>query len=345
MATTGFYQAVGGKNESGQGKFTNKYSQEYPVGLLHAYVRGIVSNDFSYIHSTLGRSGPTPAAAHVHFRVGPLPVDITAITLKARAQTTEGSSGPTADNRLVTITLWQGDPSSGDEVQIHKWKIPDRDDAERPANDTFFDISEAIAAADLANITDASDLWLDAGSDYGAGTTIVRFYWIALEVTSSYALVEVPTYKNYVNSLVSIAPAPSARQIGTAGTTRYCYRIVPCDSSGVCAPPSDEIVVTDGNALLDATNHICLSWLDVTGASNYKVYRTCGPSNLGLGLLATVNADSGDCGTGGAGSGDTGYKDDGSACVTDCADIFNPDDFEGCEGKTTITYPAKEEPV
>ncbi|KKL52842.1 hypothetical protein LCGC14_2281440, partial [marine sediment metagenome] len=301
MAVVAFYQTVGGKNESGQGKIANKYGQQYPVGLLHSYVRGLVSDDFSYIVNSFGRTVLGPPAAHVHFRVDPLPVSITGITLKARAQTTEGSGGPTADNRLFAITLWQGDPSSGDEVQIHKWKIPDRDDSARPANDTFFDISEVIAAGNIANITDAADLWLDVGMEYAVGFTIERLYWLALEVTSPYALVGAPTTKNYANSLTPIA-FTSAVQKGTAGTAKWRYRIVPCDSDGVCSPASDEFGVDDGNDDLDATDHVCLSWRDVTGAANYKVYRTkSGGTPSSLGLIATVLPDLGDCGGGGGG--------------------------------------------
>ncbi|KKM20367.1 hypothetical protein LCGC14_1646130, partial [marine sediment metagenome] len=75
----------------------------------------------------------------------------------------------------------------------------------------------------------------------------------------------------------------------------------------------------------------------------YRVYRTCSPS-LGLGLLATVTTEPSVCG-GGSGSGIFGYKDDGSQCITNCSDIFNPGDFVGCQGETTVTYPAKETPA
>ncbi len=340
MAVVAFYQTVGGKNESGQGKIANKYGQQYPVGLLHSYVRGLVSDDFSYIVNSFGRTVLGPPAAHVHFRVDPLPVSITGITLKARAQTTEGSGGPTADNRLFAITLWQGDPSSGDEVQIHKWKIPDRDDSARPANNTFFDISEVIAAGNIANITDAADLWLDVGMEYAVGFTIERLYWLALEVTSPYALVGAPTFKNYGNSLSKIS-APVVQQQGTAGTTKYKFRVVPCDADG-CAvgSASDEVTVDDGNAVLDATDHVCITWRDLDEAVSYDVYRTfSGGTPSSTGLIATgVLPNLGDCGTGGGGSGDTGFKDTGIAGGAEFDESL-------CQGVTTVTYGSKEVPT
>ncbi|KKM74014.1 hypothetical protein LCGC14_1404690, partial [marine sediment metagenome] len=166
----------------------------------------------------------------------------------------------------------------------------------------------------VGSITDRKDIWAlitMAADDPGAADT--RVSWLAFEVTFPIGLPETPTFKNYVNSLTKITNI-SIRTVGTAGTSRYCYRVVPCDSDGVCGPASDEIVIETGNAVLDATDHICLSWLDVTGVTNYKVYRTCAPSGYGLGLLATVLPNLGDCGTGGGGGGDTGYKDDGSDC-------------------------------
>ena len=327
MAVIGFYQLDGGKNEAGQGKLTDKYSQTYPNSLLHVFLRGVLSNDFSYITNIVGRVSGQPAG-HVHFRVKSLPTTLTGITLKARAQTTEGSGGPTADNRLFTITLWQGDPSSGDEVRIHRWKIPDRDDGDRPANDTFFDISQVVATADLLNITKVSDLWLDVGMEHAVGFTVERLYWLALQVTSKYSLVDTPSFKNYANSLIPITVA-SAIQKGTTGSAKWRYRIVPCDSDGVCSPStaSEEFGVDDGNEDLDVTDHICLSWLDVADVTNYKVYRTkSGGTPSSLGLIATVLPDLGDCG-GGGGGGDTGVKDEG-----DDADESDQFDESLCQG-------------
>ena len=42
--------------------------------------------------------------------------------------------------------------------------------------------------------------------------------------------------------------------------------------------------------------------------------------------------------------GVSGHKDDGTECVTDCDEIFNPGDFVGCQGVDTIVYPAAETP-
>jgi hypothetical protein len=75
---------------------------------------------------------------------------------------------------------------------------------------------------------------------------------------------------------------------GTAGTTTYSYRISAFNNTGetlACAA----VTIATGNALLDATNYIKLSWTAVTGAVGYNVW---GRKSTGLGetYLATVYA-------------------------------------------------------
>ncbi|KKL27574.1 hypothetical protein LCGC14_2383770, partial [marine sediment metagenome] len=143
--------------------------------------------------------------------------------------------------------------------------------------------------------------------------------------------------------LIPISPPPVVSVFGTTGEETYCYRVIPGNAAGF-GPYSDEIIITNGNAVLDATDFNCITWLEVEGATQYRVYRTCSPSGLGLGLLATVTMEDDDCG-GGSGSGIFGFKDDGTQCITDCADIFSEGNFVGCEDETTVTFPAKETPT
>ena len=346
-STTGFYQLsfstypVVNTNlfpfENGWSKLTDKYGATADIGLLHASLQGIVANDLSYITNLIVGQSSGPSLGFALFKLENLPSALTVLTTKIRVASTRTGGAPSG----LEVAIYQGRPFFDSSLpttytQIAVWS---------PGSfvaDVWQDIDLSVP---IASITDRDDLWalisMQADNSGGRG---VKISWLAFEVTSPMGRGETPTFKNYVNSLTKISNV-SIRTIGTAGTSRYCYRIVPCDSAGVCGPASDEIVIEIGNATLNATNHICLSWLDVTGVTNYKVYRTCGPSNLGIGLLATVLPNLGDCGTGGGGGGDTGYKDDGSACVTDCAELFNLDDLEGCQGVTTVTFPSKETPT
>jgi len=201
-------------------------------------------------------------------------------------------------------------------------------------------------------ITDIDDVWTHVRMLRGSGLSdlISRASWLVLDITFPFGRGEVPTFKNYANSLTKISPLPSARQVGTTGTKRWRYRVVPCDADGVCSPASDEFGVDDGNDTLDATDHVCLSWLDVAGVTDYKVYRTfSGGTPSSTGLIATVLPDLGDCGTGGSGGGDTGFKDiggeggeefDESLCESETSITIGAKEIP-----TTVTFPAKEIPI
>ncbi len=329
-------------------KLTDKYGMTTP-NPIHLFLNGLVANDLSYItNEVVNIINSGVDEANILFKFDNIPTAlISSLKFKFRWLSKKDSVSD------LYISVWQGRPrdvfhnvfwvEGVETLPTEFTRLAAFQETADVAINTWFDTEVTISPA---AITDSDDIWviIETTSSRGIGSPSVRqVSFMVLEVTGSFSTVDTPTFKNYVNDLTRILNL-SVVQKGTKGTSTYCYVVVPCDSSGVCGPPSDEVSITDGNATLDATDHICISWLD-TGATNYRVYRTCSPSGLGLGLLATVLPNLGDCGTGGGGGGDTGYKDDGTKCITDCDDVFNPDDFEGCEGKTTVTIGAKETPT
>ncbi len=340
--------------ENGMRKWADKYGAGVP-NPIHLFLQGLVANDSSYVTNEFDMVGGTPDSGHVLFGLDNFPVvGLTATKLKFRWHTEKQLFA----NDNFWVVVYQGKPNNvnsenasvGEEGQYWfegakatptTFSVLAAFRAQATAADTWTDTELTI---NPALITDADDLWVTVEADGDAGSGKHKVSWMVLEITYPYALGETPTYKNYVNDLARFLV--SVRQEGTKGSSKYCYRVVPFDSDGVDGPSSDEVFITDGNATLDATDHICLSWDDVTDASGYKVYRTCAPSGYGLGLLASIATNVGDCG-GGGGGGVSGYKDDGSDCPNegDCDDDpFSLDDLEGCQGETTVTYPSAETP-
>ena len=335
----------------------DKYGGSVPSSLLHINLQGLVANDLSYIRNRAIPPFDGPLRGIILFRFDNIPAaGIASVKLKFRWYVEE--TPLTISDFLIVV--YQGRPNNiqhrSSMEGISYWVNGSRAEPTTftklaswsevaAVNNTWFD-SELVI--DPALITDPDDLWvaIEADSDFeeddDEGEPVIRISWLVLEITYAFGRAEIPIDKNYVGDIVGKLNI-SIRTVGTPGTSKYCYRVVACDSDGVCGPISAEVVIETGNATLDATNHICLSWLDNVDATNYKIYRTCSPS-LGLGLLATVIPDAGDCG-GGGGGGETGYKDDGSDCITDCDELFNPEDFEGCEDETTVTIGAKETPT
>lgn len=64
---------------------------------------------------------------------------------------------------------------------------------------------------------------------------------------------------------------PAARVIGTGGATQYYFAIVALDAGGNKTFASITNGTTAGNAVLDGTNYIALSWPAVPGASSYDI--------------------------------------------------------------------------
>lgn len=80
---------------------------------------------------------------------------------------------------------------------------------------------------------------------------------------------------------------------GTTGTTTWGYRVTAIAANGGETLACTEVTINNGNAVLDATNYNALAWTAVTGASQYKVYRTtAGGTPATTGVIATVDTNS-----------------------------------------------------
>ena len=332
---TGFYQLAQSDISGVSSPLVDKYGAVSP--LLHVNLRGIVADDISFV------TNPTvPAGTDKnYFKVKTLPDGLTALNMRARIQVV----GTDFTNGSMGIVVYNGHPQTGSQIIGEEVNFPTDVPGGRAATviGTWYDFTVTITPG---SITDLGDFWATISMVRGSGPSDATFRvsWLAFQATFPYGLGETPTYKNYVNSLARFFV--SIRTVGTVGTSKYCYRVVPYDADGVDGPAADEVSIETGHATLDSTNHICLSWEDVDDASGYKIYRTCAPSDYGLGLLANISTNLGDCG-GGGGGGVSGYKDDGSDCPNagDCDDDpFSEDALEGCQEVSTVTYPAKETP-
>ncbi len=307
----------------------NKYQATLPDALLYPDIRGIVADDFSYIGNPIVRGVSDPDT--ISFKIDDLPLDFTSVTVNVRLQ----ANGTDLSNGTVSVDMYQGPPR---DTVISEIDFP-ADISGAYVAGQWYELTKVV---NVALITDRKDVWMHVRMLRGTGLSdaMFRMSWLALEVGAPYSLVETPGFKNYANSLQKIVVA-SAIQKGTTGTTKWRYRIVPCDADG-CAvgSASDEFGVDDGNDDLDETDHICISWLDIEDATSYDVYRTLSdgtPSSTGL-IATGVVPDLGDCGTGGGGGGDTGFKDTGIAGGAEFDESL-------CQGVSSISYPAKETPV
>jgi fibronectin-binding autotransporter adhesin len=85
--------------------------------------------------------------------------------------------------------------------------------------------------------------------------------------------------------------APTVTAVGTAGTTTYTYAISALDGSGETLPSSGTVIST-ANATLTGTNYNTISWTQVGGAVQYKVYRIAsGGTPATTGLIGTVTSN------------------------------------------------------
>ena len=324
---------------------TNRVGTE---GLLETNLQGLVPDDVNYVTNQF-LANVTQNPGNV-FKVASLPDGFSNVILKARWQ---WAARLDPDN--FTIALYQGKPftatggACSDGVDAC---IVEKDWSGSP---TFTDLGYTLGAwnslvlpIDESKITDRTDLWvwvaMDRHPDQGVANpnrAVEYLSWLVLEASFPISSVgEAPTHIDNTNGLS--APAVVLSNLGDDGFFRYCYRVVPVGPDG--NGPSVEVSIENSPASLDSTDKICLTWNDITGATSYKVYRTCAPTGLGLGLIATVLPDLGACGGsgGGSGLGITGMEDDGSKCVTDCDEQFSE---ALCQGETTVTIGSKEAPT
>jgi hypothetical protein len=66
--------------------------------------------------------------------------------------------------------------------------------------------------------------------------------------------------------------APAITNVGTAGTTKYVYRVTALYGGSEETDVSDPGQTTTGNRTLDATNYNTVTWTAVTGATGYRIY-------------------------------------------------------------------------
>ena len=317
-------------------------------GLLHANLRGVVANDVTYItNAFLPDATQNPGNV---FKVDALPDGFSNVVLRARWK---WSARQTAEH--FTIGLYQGKPtlatggvcSDGIDACIVEidWS----------SGSSFGDFgyvlgtwNDLVLPVDESLITDRTDLWIYVNMSRhpnqgvpDADRAVEQLSWLVLQCDFPFSSVgEAPAEITKVNGLEKASPVLS--NVGASGFFRYCYRVVPIGPGG--SGLSDEVSIENSPVALDSTDKICLTWDDVEGATSYKVYRTCAPTGIGIGLIATVLPDLGDCGGGGGSGGNTGMEDDGTVCPNagDCTDTRFSEAL--CQGVTTITYPAKETP-
>ena len=78
---------------------------------------------------------------------------------------------------------------------------------------------------------------------------------------------------------------PTVTPQGTTGATSYSYKVVALAQNGVSAASAAGSTTT-GNATLSASNTNRVTWVAISGASAYRIYRTVGAATQGL--IATV---------------------------------------------------------
>jgi hypothetical protein len=88
--------------------------------------------------------------------------------------------------------------------------------------------------------------------------------------------------------ILTTPSAPTVQQQGTPGSTTWGYKVSALDENGETLA-SSESQITDGAATLNVTDYNTISWSAVTGAANYKVYRsTAGGTPATTGKIATT---------------------------------------------------------
>lgn len=124
----------------------------------------------------------------------------------------------------------------------------------------------------------------------------------AFNYTKATDTLAVPTYTGSNVTLTGLAtPAiTSVTPQGTPGATAYSYKVVARLADGTSTAASAAGSTATGNATLDAVNYNTVLWGAVTGAVDYKLYRTAGgaapPKLIYTGALLTFD-DIGAAGT------------------------------------------------
>ncbi len=335
----GFYQMIDHDVPTDTNYTQTLHNADGVEGLLYTNLNGIVPYDATYItNAFLPDATQNPGNV---FLVGELPDGFSNVILRARWKWSAR-----LQPSHFRISLFQGKPflaTDGGCDDEGSTCIVDIDWS--PGSDTFADLgyvlgtwNNLVLPVDESLIIDRTDLWVWVAMDRhpnqqvpDPNRAVEQLSWLVLEASFPFSVVgEAPVSIEEINDLTKVVVALS--NVGASGFFRYCYRVVPVGPDG--DGPSDEVSIETGPATLDATDKICLTWDDVTGATSYKVYRTCAPPDTGIGLIDTVLPDQGDCGGGGGSGGNTGMEDDGTVCPDegDCADTRFSEEL--CEDPT-----------
>lgn len=141
-------------------------------------------------------------------------------------------------------------------------------------------IATSISSAD----SDGHTVWSATGSGVyqttrGTGSSTVYNDLVCSLITYTKGRLmaaQGPSIYNIVSGHIAVPTGLTVAPVGTTGSTTYAYRVSANNSAGqtlACA----QVVITNGNATLSATNFNQLNWTAVVGATSYTVYgRTSG---------------------------------------------------------------------
>ena len=149
-----------------------------------------------------------------------------------------------------------------------------------------------LAANSLGNgtINDAGTGTIYANQADGSGNVINKGQGGGFAIGASSATASLTLQGGLVNSQL---PAPTlsstVTNVGTAGGTTYRYQVTALDGTGETTGSSIQQTTT-GNATLSGTNYNTITWTQVGGAVQYKIYRCTGAACTPA-LLATVSGN------------------------------------------------------
>ena len=157
-------------------------------------------------------------------------------------------------------------------------------------NNYLADNRHSGTTANPSTIFDAAPNTIYANQTDGTGNLINRNQG-ALTVGTTTASKTLTLQGSLSASQLPTPAAPTLATAGTAGSTSYTYAISALDGSGETLPSTGTTIAT-GNATLTGTNYNTISWTQVGGAVQYKIYRTASAGTPATtGLIGTVSAN------------------------------------------------------
>lgn len=117
--------------------------------------------------------------------------------------------------------------------------------------------------------------------NYTRYVPLIKIFNVNITPSFTYSFLNDPNNTGFIYPTAS----PTSAIYGTAGSTEYAYVVAAIDPRGKVISVTNTCTVTTGNATLNGSNYITLTWEAITGAASYNVYRylTNGtPSTIGL---------------------------------------------------------------